>query len=237
MDHWVYKDNDYFKVWVEMLFKARFSKEPKKDIYEGSLYTLNYGEFLFSRPKWSSRLNVAEHKLRKLIKLLEEDGMLIKNGRVGKSGATIYSIKNYDKYNNLTDETPALPVENSSVEGDSDQPNANEAPTKRQPNANETPLKKNVKNVKKVKNVFIPPTLEEVQTYITEMDYQVDAKYFYNYYTNTGWVKNNGNSVENWKNTIGTWHKKEIEKQKSKQTHKGIAPATNTISEKIEKWS
>ena len=117
MEHWVYKDNDYFKVWVEMLFKAKFSKEPKKDIYEGSLYTLNYSEFLFSRPKWSTRLNIPEHKLRKLIVLLEKDEMILKTGRVGKSGATIYSIKNYDKYNNLTNETPTLPVENSEAEG------------------------------------------------------------------------------------------------------------------------
>ena len=131
MEHWVYKDNDYFKVWVEMLFKARFCKEPKKDIYEGSLYTLNYGEFLFSRPKWSQRLNLSEHKLRKLINLLEDEEMLIKSGRVGKSGATIYFIKNYDKYNNFADETPALPIETSDVEGNPRLPNANETPTKR----------------------------------------------------------------------------------------------------------
>lgn len=210
MEHWVYKDSDYFKVWVEMLFKARFSKEPKKDIYDGSFYTLNYSEFLFSRPKWSQRLNISEHKLRKLICLLENDEMIIKTGRVGKSGATIYSIKNYDKYNNLTDETPALPIENSEFEDNSSQPNANESPAKRQPNANESPLKKNVKNSKSVKNVFIPPTLDEIQSYITEMEYNVDAKEFYTYYTNTGWLKSNGKSVGNWKNTTMTWHKKEI---------------------------
>ncbi len=144
MDHWIYKDSDYFKVWVEMLFRARYSDEPKKDIYNGSLYTINQGEFLFSRPKWSLRLNVKDHKLKKLIKLLTDEGMIGKVGRVGKSGATIYLIKNYKKYNNYTTETPALPVGTTGFESDSRQPKTNERPTKDQPKTSETPLKKNV---------------------------------------------------------------------------------------------
>lgn len=161
MDHWIYKDNDYFKVWVEMLFRARFLEEPKKDMYEGSLYTINQGEFLFSRPKWSLRLNVKDHKLRKLIKLLTEEEMIEKKGRVGKSGATIYLIKNYNKYNNCANETPALTVENTEFEQDSDQPNANQMPTICQRNANETPLKKNVKNEKELKNDNNKPSWSE----------------------------------------------------------------------------
>lgn len=149
MQHWVYKDNDYFKVWVEMLFRARFSESPKKDIYEGGLYTINQGEFLFSRPKWQTRLNIKDHKLKKLIKLLVEEDMISKVGRVGKSGATIYLIKNYSKYNNSASQTPALVVDITSIEGDTGQPKASQTPAKHQPNTSQAPLKKNVKNEKK----------------------------------------------------------------------------------------
>lgn len=210
MEHWVYKDSEYFKVWVEMLFKARFCKEPKKDIYDGSFYVLNYGEFLFSRPKWSQRLNVPEHKLRKLILLLEKDEMILKCGKVGKSGATIYSIKNYEKYNNEADETPALPIVNSGVDANSSQPKADETPTLSQRNANETPLKKNVKNYKNVKNVFIPPTFDEVLNYCAERNNNVDAKRFFDSYSVADWKDTNGKPVSNWKQKmIQVWEKKE----------------------------
>ena len=149
MEHWVYKDNDYFKVWVEMLFRARFSEEPKKDIYEGSLYTINQGEFLFSRPKWCLRLNVKDHKLKKLITLLIKEEMITKVGRVGKSGATIYFINNYQKYNNYATQTPALTVGITDLEGDSRQPKANDKTAKHQRKDNDTPLKNKVKSEKK----------------------------------------------------------------------------------------
>lgn len=152
MEHWIYKDSDYFKVWVDMLFRARFSEEPKKDIYEGSLYTINQGEFLYSRPKWSLRLNIKDHKLKKLIKMLTDEEMIVKVGRVGKSGATIYSIKNYKKYNNYTTETPALTVDTTSLESDSGQPKANQTPAKDQRKTSQTPLKN---NVNKEKNEYI----------------------------------------------------------------------------------
>jgi hypothetical protein len=235
MEHWVYKDNDYFKAWVEMLFKARFCKEPKKDIYEGSLYTLNYGEFLFSRPKWSTRLNIPDHKLKKLINLLVEEEMIEKTGRVGKSGATIYSLKNYDKYNNFDSEMTALPIADTAIEGDEGQPKANDKTAKGQPKDSQTPLKKNVKNLKNVKTDFVPPTFEEVQAYIKEMDYLVDAKYFYTYYANLGWKKSDGSQVVNWKNTTMTWNKKELANKNNKSI-KGLAPATSNLTNEIPEW-
>ena len=208
-EHWVYQDNDYFKVWTEMLFAARFSKQPKKDIYEGSLYTINYGEFLFSRPKWSDKLNIKDHKLKKLLTLLISEEMIDKVGRVGKSGATIYLIKNYDKYNNLDSETPALSVGITSVEGNTRQPKTNDTPTKVQPNTNETPLKKNVKNEKSVKNEkissrFTPPTHEEILEYCKSRNNSVDAQRFIDFYESKGWMVGK-NKMKSWQAAVRTW--------------------------------
>jgi uncharacterized phage protein (TIGR02220 family) len=174
MEHWVYKDNDYFKVWVDMLFRARFSKEPKKEVYEGSLYTLEYGQFLFSRPKWSARLNISDHKLKKLLTLLIKEGMIEKTGRVGKSGATIYEIKNYEKYNNQDSQTPALTVATSDVDGNSRQPNTNQAPANNQPNTNQTPLKKNVKSLKSEEDNIIRLAVEYLNA-ITGKSYKYNT--------------------------------------------------------------
>lgn len=150
-EHWIYKDSDYFKVWVDMLFKARFSEEPKKDIYEGSLYTINQSEFLFSRNTWSSRLNINPNKLYKLINLLIQEQMIEKVGKVGKSGATIYSIVNYQKYNNFNSEATTLIVDNTEFEDNSQQRNNSQATAFQQPSNSQATLKKNVKTDKSVK--------------------------------------------------------------------------------------
>jgi len=168
MKHWIYKDSDYFKVWVEMLFVARFSKEPKKELYNGSLYTLKQSEFLFSRTTWTTRLNIKEHKLRKLVKLLIDEQMLTKIGRVGSSGATIYSICNYKKYNNSASDTPAIDIDNSGVEYDSHQPLASDTPAIDQPLANDTPLKKKENKEKKVKESKKDKLIESVNLHTND---------------------------------------------------------------------
>ncbi|WP_158309002.1 hypothetical protein [Desulfosporosinus orientis] len=96
-DHWIYSDSDHFKAWFEMLSNARYVKEPKTDTYEGILYTLNYGEFIFGRLSWSKRLGISEQKLRTLMRKLQAEGMIKATSRFTK--LTIYKIQYYEKYN------------------------------------------------------------------------------------------------------------------------------------------
>ena len=64
---------------------------------------------------------------------------------------------------------------------------------------------------------FIPPTLEEVKTYIAEKGYHVDAEYFWKYYDTSKWKRRDGTPVLNWKQTLITWEKKDSEKQEQNQ--------------------
>lgn len=73
------------------------------------------------------------------------------------------------------------------------------------------------KKVNKENNIFTPPTLEEVQNYIGEMGYVVNAKDFYTYYTNLDWKKSDGSYVLNWKNTTMTWNNKELKNNTSRK--------------------
>ena len=225
MDHWIYKDSEYLKVWIDILFRARFSEEPKKDIHDGSLYVLNQGEFLFSRPTWSSRLKINPNKLYKLIKLLEKEEMITKVGRVGKSGATIYLVNNYQKYNNNNNESTALTIENTSFDANYQQPINSQPTTKQQPTNNEATLKNKVNNAKKENNVFTPPTLSEIEDYILSKKYTVDPKYFYDYYQACEWKNKDGKKVKSWKGTIVTWNKRNIEKNPNQKPYaKKIKP-------------
>lgn len=53
---------------------------------------------------------------------------------------------------------------------------------------------------------FIEPTLEEVQEYIEEKNYSVDAERFIDYYTANGWMVGK-NRMKDWKATIRNWER------------------------------
>lgn len=160
--HWIYKDPDYFIVWCEMLFAARFFKEPKTDIYQNTIYTIQYGEFIFGRTGWGERLHVGEQKLRTLVKRLILENMIQLVEQKGRR-FTIYKIVNYEKYNH-PDNQPETYTE-SDFEGDTNQP-TNRTPTISQPSANhQLTTNKTIKKDKKVnKDIHCTEIIEYLNT-------------------------------------------------------------------------
>lgn len=57
------------------------------------------------------------------------------------------------------------------------------------------------------------PTLEEVENYIQEKGLNVNAKNFFDYFEEGGWVDSKGNKVRNWKQKLLTWNKFQPPKQ------------------------
>ena len=100
--HWIYKDAEYLKVWIEMLVRARYSPDPSTDIIEGQLITLNYSEFIYGRNKWSERLGISEQRLRTLMKKLLKDKMIEVVSHYNKF--TVYRIVNYQNYNHQSNQ-------------------------------------------------------------------------------------------------------------------------------------
>lgn len=49
------------------------------------------------------------------------------------------------------------------------------------------------------------PSLEEIEAYAAEKHLDVDAKAFYDYFTETNWVDSKGNKVKSWKGKLQTW--------------------------------
>lgn len=74
--------------------------------------------------------------------------------------------------------------------------------------SNATDIDKNKKRKDK-NNVFVPPTLEEVQAYVEERGSNVDAQKFFDYYTAGNWRDAKGNAVKNWKQKLLTWERKD----------------------------
>lgn len=61
-------------------------------------------------------------------------------------------------------------------------------------------------SVEKKPKRFIPPTLEEIETFIKTNNLNVNAKYFLDYFTDGNWIDSKGNKVKNWKQKLRTWH-------------------------------
>lgn len=61
-------------------------------------------------------------------------------------------------------------------------------------------------SIGKNKKQFIPPTLEEVEKYVSDKELKVNAEQFYNYFTEGNWVDSKGNKVKSWKQKILTWN-------------------------------
>lgn len=53
---------------------------------------------------------------------------------------------------------------------------------------------------------FVPPTLEEVQSYCLERKNRVDPQRFIDYYTSNGWVVGK-NKMKDWKAAVRTWER------------------------------
>ena len=85
--------------------------------------------------------------------------------------------------------------------------------------------------IRKDKNKkFVPPTLEEVKAYIQENGYNVDANYFFDYYSKGNWIDGQGKPVRNWKQKLITWAKKDAEKAPQKKPNaKGDFTPNKTI--------
>ncbi|MDR1461464.1 MAG: hypothetical protein LBI78_07455 [Campylobacteraceae bacterium] len=76
----------------------------------------------------------------------------------------------------------------------------------------------NIPKSEEKKSKFIPPTLQEIEEYFIGNSFLVNAKFFFDYFTTSGWVDSNGKKVLNWKQKALTWQKKELDKQTSQPT-------------------
>lgn len=60
---------------------------------------------------------------------------------------------------------------------------------------------------RKGKNIWVAPTLEQIQDYCKSRQNNVDAQRFFDYYEASGWKDSKGNKVKNWKQKVITWEK------------------------------
>lgn len=75
--------------------------------------------------------------------------------------------------------------------------------------------KDNIVNRTRVKKDFIPPTLEQVESYVLEKKLVINPYKFIDWYSKTDWKDNKGKQIKNWKMKAINWDSREKEKNPS----------------------
>jgi len=65
------------------------------------------------------------------------------------------------------------------------------------------------------KNIFVPPNIEEVRSYIAEHHLLADAETFINFYESHGWMVGS-TPIKSWQATLKLWHSRNADKQQKK---------------------
>ena len=67
------------------------------------------------------------------------------------------------------------------------------------------------RNVKEKRQIFVPPTVEEISQFCIENNIGIDANTFFNFYESKGWYVGK-NKMKNWKAAVRTWERKDKER-------------------------
>ena len=149
---------------------------------------LNAGSVVTSRDILAIEIGLSVQQIRTALnKLKSTNEITIKSNSQG----TVIQIVNYSKYQVTTSES-----------------------TNKQPINNHQTTTNN--NVNKERNIFIPPTFEQVSCYCEERKNNVDASKFFNFYESKGWMVGK-NKMKDWKASVRTWEDKTKQVEEPKE--------------------
>ena len=218
----VMKDSDYLALWVYLLLQA--SHAPCPIIFKGEKITLKPGQLITGRKVLSSELKIDENKVTRILKTFENEQQIEQQTSNKNRLITIVSWDVYQK---------------------GEQRNNQQVNNKRTTDEQQVNTNKNNKNIKdnregksgKSEKRFSPPSIEEVDSYIREKGYTVDAERFVNFYESKGWYVGK-NKMKNWRAAVATWQKEDnkrngINQQRSCDKRRGTE-ATATRPEDYE---
>lgn len=229
-EHWIWQDSVKLKWWLDILLVANHTSV--KVNIGMQLYDCHRGQTIMSLSNWAKRWGVSRDTARNFLVLLEKDKMIL-HENIGKS--TRITICNYDTYQGSTQNVHESYTNNTHIsdcysETCVDDLHNSQTQNQHKPNANRTMSATN-NNDKKEKNVnndnnrdkaetakrFTPPSIDEVQSYVSEKNYSVDAESFVAFYQSKNWFVGK-NKMKDWHAAVVTWEKRNKNFPTKKQT-------------------
>lgn len=143
-----------------------------------------------------------------------------------KGGAPVGNTNNINGRKGKTNQEP---TEN--------QPKVNRKPTKNQANnnvndndnvnVNDNVEDKSSKITSQKSSRFLAPTLSEIEKYINENKYNVDAATFIDFYASKGWMVGK-NKMKDWRAAVRTWERKTKTEKNAKPEEIGVILRDNS---------
>lgn len=197
--------------------------------FGGEIISCKPGQFITSLDSLSSACaqQVKTKSVRTALLKLEKWGFLA--NRSTKTGRLI-TICKWDTYQNLEYE----PGKDGGKERAKHGQRAGKERAANKNGKNENNVNNLKEKEKKEKSVvtkrFTPPSLLEVQDYISSKDFKVNALAFIDYYQSNGW-KVSRNPMKDWQASVRLWNRRNLDNEKSRQP----APSrAKRVSDKLD---
>lgn len=196
--------------------------------------------FDFFLEPMSNELGIGTRTLSKYISELVSYGWLSKGEQKhknGRLGAVDYTVNTSPKkVNTVVQKTDVsntavsncAPKYNSSINTPIKQDSSINTPISNDNNEVDNKLSPNNNEGQKR---FVKPTIKEIEDYIRQKNYHIEAEYFYNYYESVNWMRGK-TKMKNWKSTLATWELRANPKEEKEEMQVDEIPADD-----IEAWN
>jgi predicted transcriptional regulator len=199
--HWIFSDPWKFRNWIDLLTLVNH-QEQKVNI-KGVILTCKRGETLCSLDTLAKRWNCDKSKVRRFLKLLESDSMIVLKSEQITTRLTICKYELYQGERNAN-ETKTKRKRNGSETQMT--PNKNEKNEYNEENENNLTNPTEVELVISTRKKFLIPSISEISTYCKERNNEVNPEQFYDHYQSNGWMVGK-NKMKDWKAAVRTWEK------------------------------
>lgn len=208
-------DINVFRLWMVILMLANW--QDKK--WQGQV--IKRGSFITSYASLAEISGLSMQQTRTAINKLKSTGEI---EQIVTNKYQLIIVVNYEKYQ-------------ENFGNANNQSTINQQSNNNQSTINQQQLNKDNKGNKGNKEIkegrFTPPTLSEVQAYIEEKGYHVDADSFIDFYASKGWMVGK-NKMKDWKASVRTWEKRrnngecvgQTDNRGAEQKGRGLSGAT-----------
>jgi DNA-binding GntR family transcriptional regulator len=205
-NHWIWDSEPYSKgqAWVDLLLHANHTDA--KITIKGSLINLERGQQARSQVTLSEQWKWSRDKVKRFLKLLENDGMIRQQTSQLTSIITICNYKDY-QLNKAADKSAD---DTAGRHQTSQQAAIRQVTVNNGNNGNNGNNEEEGENVgKKPRAQFEKPSLIDIENHMLTkgLDFEQakdQSERFYNYYESNGW-KVGKNKMVNWKSSASGW--------------------------------
>jgi hypothetical protein len=182
MDKGYYKRSQYVHLWIHILLKA--SHNETEFMWNGKIEKLMPGQFVTGRKQLSVDTGISQSTVERILETLESEHQI---GQQKTNKFRLLTVTNWIQYQKTG------------------QQNGQQMDNKWTTNGQQMDTFKNDKNVRIKEIKSMPPTIEELKSYIQEKKYDVVAEKFFAYYESNGWMVGK-NKMKSWRAALVTWH-------------------------------